>query len=100
LAAHLALGAAVARSAPDSAGRVAQAIVAGAADVQSARPAVACAHVVEIIRNDVDARSALERGAIDVEALPVGPGRRSLTQWLQGFGDRGLGEVECRMPRF
>lgn len=91
LASHLALQAALARVLPEAASRLAYSLTSGLGEVESARPALALAHVVELLRAE---------GVTSVEELGDGAGRRALSSWLEAFGDRGLCEVEAMTPRF
>jgi rifampicin phosphotransferase len=100
LAGHLALQAVLSRIEHAGAARMAQAVVAGVAQLESARPAIALAHVVEILRSDAPAREAVEQGTDSASALPEGPTRRALSTWLDAFGDRGLMELEAIAPRW
>lgn len=91
LASHLALQAALARVLPEAASRLAYSLTSGLGEVESARPALALAHVVELLRAE---------GVTSVEELGDGAGKRALSSWLEAFGDRGLCEVEAMTPRF
>lgn len=91
LASHLALQAALARVLPEAASRLAYSLTSGLGEVESARPALALAHVVELLRAE---------GVGSPEELPDGAGKRALESWLEAFGDRGLCEVEAKTPRF
>ncbi len=99
LASHLALQAALSRLVPDAASRLAYSLTSGLAELESARPAVALAHVTELFRTDAAGAAALAEAA-SLADLPEGAGRRALSGWLEAFGDRGLGEVEAMCPRF
>jgi pyruvate,water dikinase len=100
LAAHLALEGALGRSAPEHATRRAQILVAGVRDLESVKPALALCHVIELLRADPPARERVMRGARSMSELPNGSGQRALEQWLEAFGERGLGEVELAWPRW
>lgn len=99
LASHLALQAAVARVVPDGAARLAYALSSGVAELESARPSLALAHVAELMRADVEGAEGLRRSLVLAD-LPAGPGKRALQSWLEGFGERGLSELEAMHPRF
>ncbi len=100
MAAHLALEGALARSQSDAASRRAHTLVAGVSELESVRASTALAHVVELLRADESARDQVLGGARTLDALSAGSGRRAISQWLEGFGDRGIGEVEVAAPRF
>ena len=99
LASHLALQAALSRVVPEAAHRLAYALTSGLSELESARPAVALAHVAELMRADPGGAAALA-GARSPADLPDGPGRRALSGWLEAFGERGLSELEAMNPRF
>ncbi|MEB2310315.1 MAG: PEP-utilizing enzyme [Sorangiineae bacterium] len=100
VATHTALTRVLERSAPIEAPRLVQAITAGVGDLETALPGVALAHVAAIAARDPGARSALLAGAEAPAALPVGPARRALEQFLDAYGDRALEESELARPRF
>lgn len=100
LAAHLALESALSRSAPESATRRAQVLVSGGRDLESVKPALSLARVIELVRKDDSAREKLLGGAQKPDDLPNGSGRRAIEEWLVAFGERGLGEVEVARPRW
>lgn len=100
LAAHLALESALSRSSPESATRSAQILVSGGRDLESVKPSLSLARTIELVRNDDTARVAVLAGARKPDDLPNGSGRRAITEWLEGFGERGLGEVEVARPRW
>ena len=99
LASHIALKTVLARSLagslPDGSERLAQALVSGLGDLESAQLAIALSHVAAIARHDDPARVALEHGDVATpSALPEGPTRHALTQFLAMHGDRALCETE------
>jgi pyruvate,water dikinase len=100
LASQLALEAVLARVVPDTAGYVARALSSGVPELESVRAPLALAHVVEILRADSAAADAVRSGVTRVEQLPAGAGRRALQGFLDGFGERGLTEIEALSPRF
>lgn len=99
LAAHLALQAALSRVLPDAASRLAYALTSGLTELESARPAVALAHVAELFRSDAEGARALG-SARSLAELPAGVGKRALGGFMDAFGERGLGELEAMNPRF
>lgn len=100
LASHLALKTVLARFAPVGAERIAQTLSAGIGDLESARPGIALGHVAAIARHDEGARLALEGGASSPDALPEGPTKRALSQFLETYGDRAVREAELSTPRW
>ena len=105
LASHLALKTVLARSLagslPDGSERLAQALVSGLGDLESAQLAIALSHVAAIARHDDPARVALERGDVaTLSALPEGPTKHALAQFFAIHGDRALFETELESPRF
>lgn len=108
LASYVALKTVLARSARAAGGdpvltaeRVAEAITAGAGDLESARPAMALAHVAAIVRGDAAACAALAgRKVRSLDELPEGPGVRAIRHFLGAYGDRALREAELAAPRW
>lgn len=100
LSTHVALQALIARKEPRTAGRLAHALCAGVGDLETVAPALALAHVTEIARKEQGARDALLGGVSAPSELPQGPTRRALMQWLDAYGDHGVGEPEIARARW
>jgi pyruvate,water dikinase len=82
-------------------GPIAQALVGGVRELDSANPGLALARVADIARGDLPAASKLARGeAHRVEDLPMGPARRAVERFLEDFGDRAVREAELSTPRW
>ncbi len=79
-------------------------LLAGAADLESARPGVALWHIAESIRGDEEVgRLLLERdpGELDIDDLPSGSRlRRDLETFLAAYGYRAVREAELMTPRW
>lgn len=87
--------------APSRAPHIAQALVGGVRELESAGPGVELARVAEIANKDVPARDKLLRGEVArVEDLPYGPARAALDRFLEAFGDRAVREAELATPRW
>jgi pyruvate,water dikinase len=80
---------------------LAHAVTAGA-DVITARPATAFCHVAAIARLDGAAaeRLASSDPPRSADALPDGPARRAISQFLSAYGDRGISEADLEVPRW
>ena len=101
LALKTVLARSLAGSLPDGSERLAQALVSGLGDLESAQLAIALSHVAAIARHDDPARVALERGDVaTLSALPEGPTKHALAQFFAIHGDRALCETELESPRF
>ncbi|HKQ71485.1 MAG TPA: PEP/pyruvate-binding domain-containing protein [Polyangiaceae bacterium] len=101
LASHVALKTVLARSLPEGAERVAQALSQGIGDLESALPGLALGHVAAIARREESARLAIESGNLRaVNDLPEGPTRRAFTHFLATYGDRAVREAELSVPRW
>lgn len=99
--AHDALGAVLARSGIEEAGRLATRITAGVSDLETTKLAVAFGHVLAIAQKEARVSAGLSQGLYrKVGDLPAGPTRRALRQILAAFGDRGVSELELASPRF
>lgn len=77
-------------------------VVTSAADVVTARPALAFSQVSAIAALDPAGRSWLENGRFEKFSteLPEGPLRRAMLEYLSAFGDRGIAEAELSSPRW
>ncbi len=101
LAAHLALRLLLGRVAPIDNDRLAQALVAGIRDLESARPAIGILRVAAIAREEPEARAVLEDPhTVGLDALPEGPTHRALQSFLDLYGDRAVREAELSTPRW
>ena len=101
LGTHIALKGLLDRLSPGHGERLAQSLVAGIRDLESARPAIGIARVVEIARRDPEAAAALEKDSTRALAdLPTGPTRKALEAFLDSFGDRAVREAELSTPRW
>jgi len=101
LGTHLALTMLLAKVAPIGAERLAQALTTGIRDLESSRPAIAIMRVVALARREEDALRALESDAtVGLDALPDGPTRRALVNFLALYGDRAVREAELSTPRW
>lgn len=88
-------------SAPGRAPHIAQALVGGVRELESAGPGVELARVAEIANKDKPARDKLLRGEVHrLEDLPYGPARAALDRFLEAFGDRAVREAELSTPRW
>ncbi len=78
-------------------------LLSGLADVDSAEPGLELARIAESARRDAAARGYIEATEPEharVEALPDGPTRRLLEDFLRRYGDRGTREAELSEPRW
>ncbi|MGO8992318.1 MAG: PEP/pyruvate-binding domain-containing protein [Polyangiaceae bacterium] len=101
LGAHLALTAILSRVAPIGADRLAQGLTSGIRDLESARPAIGIMRIVHLARRDADARAALEKeSTVGLDAIPDGPTRRAIQNFLELYGDRAVREAEISTPRW
>ncbi|NUP08722.1 MAG: phosphoenolpyruvate synthase [Polyangiaceae bacterium] len=83
------------------AARVAQALTGGIAEIESANPGLALLRIANIARREPAAMAALQAGNVtNVEALPQGPTRAALLEFLASFGDRCVREAELMTPRW
>jgi pyruvate,water dikinase len=83
--------------------RLERALLTGNADLESAQPGIALAHIAARLATDPAARSIIEsRAATDlrVESLPDGATRRSLESFLRAYGHRAVREAELYTPRW
>jgi len=101
LGTHLALKALLARVAPIGAERLAQALTAGIRDLESARPAIGIMRVAELARREPEVVALIEQESLSgIDALPDGPARRALVNFLELYGDRAVREAELSTPRW
>ena len=101
LGTHIVLKAVLGRLAPGQGDRLAQGLVAGIHDLESARPAIGLARVVEIARREPAATAALERETTRaLTDLPDGPTRRAVESFLEAYGERAVREAELSTPRW
>ncbi len=101
LASHLALKSLVTRGSSEGAEGLTQAIGAGIGELDSAKPSIALAHVVEIARRDPAAARAIVEGRARAPSdLEPGPARRAIAHFLKGYGDHAVNEMELFSPRW
>lgn len=101
LGAHLALRALLSRVDKARAERLAEGLVRGIRDLESARPAIGIVRVSELLRREPELRAAVERGEVAAfDDLPEGPVRRALHAFLDAYGHRAVREAELSMPRW
>ncbi|MFT3773826.1 MAG: PEP/pyruvate-binding domain-containing protein [Minicystis sp.] len=80
---------------------IAQALVGGARELDSANPGIALAKVAEVVRLDASARDRVLAGEVRGPAdLPDGPTRRAIEEFLELYGDRAVREAELATPRW
>ncbi|MBM4356508.1 MAG: hypothetical protein FJ096_00200 [Deltaproteobacteria bacterium] len=87
LSALLALGAILARRSPSSELTSALLATSGAGGTFGASMTLALARVVDVVRDDAPARAAIRAGVASLAALPDGPARGALGQFLSSYGD-------------
>ncbi|HWL86832.1 MAG TPA: PEP/pyruvate-binding domain-containing protein, partial [Polyangiaceae bacterium] len=86
---------------PLAAERLAQALTAGIRDLESARPAIGMMRVVELARREPAAFAAIDHeSTVGLDAIPDGPTRRALANFLELYGDRAVREAELSTPRW
>jgi pyruvate,water dikinase len=101
LGTHLALTALLSRVAPIGADRLAQGLTSGIRDLESARPAIGIMRIVHLARQDPEAAAALEKeSTVGLDAVPDGPTRRAIQNFLELYGDRAVREAEISTPRW
>lgn len=101
LATHVALRMLLSRVAGGDADRLAQELVRGIHDLESARPGIGMLRVAAIARTEPAARDALLReSTVTLDALPEGPTRRALVSFLELYGERAVREAELSTPRW
>ncbi|MGH7327215.1 MAG: PEP/pyruvate-binding domain-containing protein, partial [Polyangiaceae bacterium] len=87
LGTHLALTMMLARVAPIGAERLAQALTSGIRDLESSRPAIGIMRIVSLARREEEALRALESDVTTgLDAIPDGPTRRALMNFLELYG--------------
>lgn len=80
---------------------IAQALVGGARELDSANPGLALAKVAEVVRVEPAVREALLAGRIQSLAdVPAGRSRRAIEEFLDAYGDRTVREAELATPRW
>jgi len=86
---------------PLAAERLAQALTAGIRDLESARPAIGMMRVAELARREPAAFASIDReSTVGLDAIPEGPTRRALLNFLELYGDRAVREAELSTPRW
>ncbi|WP_394844063.1 phosphoenolpyruvate synthase [Pendulispora brunnea] len=81
--------------------RLAQALTAGIRDLESARPAIGIMRVAELARREPAAFAAIDsESTVGLDAIPEGPTRRALANFLELYGDRAVREAELSTPRW
>lgn len=100
LGTHILLKGVLARVEPREAERLAHDLTRGIRDLESARPAIGVARIVNLARRDPEAREALARDGATVSSLPDGPTKRALVAFLDLYGDRAVREAELSTPRW
>jgi pyruvate,water dikinase len=91
----------IARFDPDNADRLAQGLVRGIRDLESARPAIAVAKIIQCAALEPEATAALENPSTkSLDALPRGPTRRAIENFIELYGDRAVREAELSTPRW
>lgn len=80
---------------------IAQALVGGARELDSANPGIALAKVAEAVRGDTAACERILAGEVHRPAdLTEGPTRRAIEDFLDQYGDRAVREAELATPRW
>ena len=80
---------------------LAERLVAGIRDLESARPALALARVAELAAREPEALAALQKGTVTgLDDFPPGPARTAFAALLDQHGDRGAHEAELARPRW
>jgi pyruvate,water dikinase len=80
---------------------IAQALVGGARELDSANPGIALAKVAEVVRLDPEAEAQILAGAVHrLDDLPDGSTRRAIDEFLELYGDRAVREAELCTPRW
>lgn len=80
--------------------RLAHDLTSGIRDLESARPAIGIMRIVNLARQDPEARRVLEQEGATMDALPEGPTKRALASFLELYGDRAVREAEISTPRW
>ncbi|MCL2777036.1 MAG: PEP-utilizing enzyme [Polyangiaceae bacterium] len=89
-----------ARVSPNEGERLVHDLTRGIRDLESARPAIGVARIVNLARREPEAAAVLESDAATVAALPDGPTKRALLAFLDLYGDRVVREAELSTPRW
>ncbi|HRG98446.1 MAG TPA: PEP/pyruvate-binding domain-containing protein [Polyangiaceae bacterium] len=101
LGTHVALRTLLARVAGADADRLAQELVRGIRDLESARPGIGVLRVADLARSEPAARDALLlESTRSLDAVPEGPTKRALARFLELYGDRAVREAELSTPRW
>lgn len=101
LGTHVALRMLLSRVAKDDAERLAQGLVRGIRDLESARPGIGVLRVADIARKDPEAKEALLLETTQtLDAVPEGPTKRALVSFLELYGERAVREAELSTPRW
>lgn len=89
------------RAAWGSAEPLAQALLGGVRELDSAEPGILLAQAARAVRDDAAAKDAiLAGGARAPSDLPEGPGRRAALSLLAAVGDRAVREADLATPRW
>ena len=84
-----------------SAEPIAQALLGGARELDSANPGLSLAKVAEVVRAEPAVREPMLAGKIQGPAdVPPGPSRRAIEDFLDAYGDRAVREAELATPRW
>src|SRR5207247_2133905 len=79
---------------------LAQVLVGGVRELESAQPGIALARMAQIARDEPEAAARILARAVKRPGdLPDGPARRALAAFLDEFGDRAVREAELATPR-
>jgi phosphohistidine swiveling domain-containing protein len=90
-------------TAGDDAARYEQTLLTGNADLESAQPGIALAHIAARVATEPAARAVFEHtpaAALTMDALPDGPSKRALESFLRAYGYRAPREAELSTPRW
>ena len=85
---------------PEGAERLAHDLTRGIRDLESARPAIGVMRIVDLARRDPEALDVLVQENATVTAIPSGPVKRALINFLDLYGDRAVREAELSTPRW
>lgn len=104
MAMHLCLRALFSRDDDPDGKRGSLAVTAGIRDLESARPALGLLGLAHALERDREAFKLFESyagapGAL-IDALPEGPFKKALGQFLEAHGDRAVREAELATPRW
>ncbi|MFK7999151.1 MAG: PEP/pyruvate-binding domain-containing protein [Polyangiales bacterium] len=86
----------------DDAPRLAQELLTGLSDLDSAAPGIALWHIAALAADEPAAAEVIRSGeaGLTVSSLPHGATRRALSTFLEAYGHRGPREAELREPRW